>query len=94
MEAVIKILTENGWSQKGGVSIPSGVTRIAGGRWAAANHSFRPKFYLGTKSRCTIGKRTVSFYDVGENGPTNFRNYKTADIESIRKEIEAVRRKG
>lgn len=89
MENVINMLLEAGWTQHGRISNPGVVARIAGNRFVGGKFSYRERFHL-KKERCTVGKRTVCFYEVGEEGPTNFRNYKTKDLDSISNEINRL----
>jgi hypothetical protein len=56
---------------------------------ALATFGGRSKFRRGDW-RVTIGARTVSFYQVLEGQATNFRNFKTSDVEGVKKFIECA----
>lgn len=58
-----------------------GEVRIFGGRL---------RFALGDR-RVTVGPRTVNFYTMGSNGPTDFVQFKTRDVEGISRHLQQQR---
>ena len=75
VEIVLDALLASGWISSDGVHISDVVK--AGNRARFT----RP----GTEMRCTVGKRSVSFYLVRDGQASGFRNYATAtDLEFIR----------
>lgn len=71
MRIVIEMLLGAGWKEKGAVGV----------------RAERPRFCHGSKRRCTVGKLTTCFYDASRGKLSNFRSYKTKDVEAIAKEI-------
>jgi hypothetical protein len=82
MDTVIGLLLVEGWSESGRpVVTGSGPTvRIARNRFVTSGQTTRRKFARGTH-RCTVGKRTVCFYEVGAKGAYNFRRYRTTVVQ-------------
>ncbi len=88
MEKIIELLKKHGWVASGIIKNPIGAIRIPGNRFVAKGYSYRYRFKYGEVARCTVGARTVCFFDVIKGkGPSNFRNYRTKDEPGILNEI-------
>lgn len=72
MNVVIEMLLGAGWKQEGAIGVKGE----------------RLRFVLGKRRRCTVGKITTCFFDTNHRKLSNFRTYKTKNVEAIAKELE------
>lgn len=92
MSDVLSILIENGWSEigvqqskefrifKGGSPVSNG-TMKTGGRLKLEKR--------GTLNRATVGPKSVCFFEYDGKSCSNFRTFKSTDIDSIKLFIRA-----
>jgi hypothetical protein len=91
MDEVIKLLLSAGYMADG-VTLSESYKVITANSYPLAGSIVttggRKRFSLpNTNKRVTVGKRVVCFYEKEGVEVKNFRNIKTADLESIKKEM-------
>ena len=95
MDSIIQWLLDNGWSADGQtitetVRIPTVRSPVFGGIGGElATFGGRQRFRKGNQF-CTVGKRTVNFYERGSRGAVNMEQAKTNNPEAVR--VLATRR--
>ena len=88
MDNIIKWLLDNGWSADGQtitetVRIPTVRSPVFGGTGGElATFGGRQRFRKGSQF-CTVGKRTVNFYELGPHGAVNMEQARTNNPESV-----------
>ena len=89
IESVVAVLGEHGWLVDGQtaqqtVRIPTSRSPVFGGVGGkVATFGGRRRFRRG-ETFCTVGARTVNFYERDERGPRNMRQAATKDIDRVK----------
>lgn len=91
MDKVIELLISNGWTEDGRTREET-VRHVDGlGRpKKTVTYGGRARFAGPGIHKCTVGKRTINFYEQEDGVVTNFRQFMTYDLEGIKGYLQSL----